>query len=70
MFVCCLALINRRVSKHHIPQDEHATRHAAPRLFVHLCTEVKGNEGVLKEQVGHPFIQVQSGRLYLGCSDR
>lgn len=40
MFVCGLALVNRRVSEHHVPQDEHATGHTAPRLFVHLCTEV------------------------------
>lgn len=41
MFVCCLALINRRVSEHHVPQDEHAARHTAPRLFIHLCTKVR-----------------------------
>lgn len=33
MFVCCLALINRRVIEHHVPQDEHAARHTAPRLY-------------------------------------
>lgn len=59
MFVGCLALINGRVSEHHVPQDEHTTGHAAPRLFIHLCTEARrvgrrggGTEaGGLKEQL-------------------
>lgn len=74
MFVFCLALVHRRVSKHHVPQDEHATRHATPRLFARLCTSSEergeGGEGGLKGQVRHSFIQVQSGRWYLRCSDR
>lgn len=41
MIVCCLALINRCVSEHHVPQNEYAARHTAPRLFVDLCTEVR-----------------------------
>lgn len=40
-----LALIDRRVSEHHVPQDEHATGRATPRLFVHICPDRTEEEG-------------------------
>lgn len=79
MFVCCLTLINRRVNENHVPQDEHATRHTAPRLLIHLCTEVRraGRRGEEQRGVkgtGHSVhwdprcSQVQSSRTCDGLT--
>lgn len=70
VFVCCLALINRRVSEHHVPQDEHATGRATPRLLVHLCPDGTEEEGgTCEERRDVPsFVEVRGARTCDGLT--